>query len=117
VFGGQNTLAVRVYDMSGGGGWYSGPVGIFSKDAVRANVYGITGALASAEQTAAVMAVLETQRAALAAGDADAYLATLDPAYFHDGRTLERRAREVRGWLAESGSLPAGGQRGRGRRR
>ena len=43
--------------------------------------------------------------AALAAGDAAAYLATLDASYFHDGRTLERRAREVRGWLAASGTL------------
>lgn len=43
VFGGENVLAVRVYDMNGGGGWYAGPVGIFSKDAVRQTVYGITG--------------------------------------------------------------------------
>lgn len=105
VFGGRNVLAVRVYDMNGGGGWYDGPVGIFSKDAVRANVYGITGEPASAAQTAAVTTVLDRQRAALAAGDLAGYLATLDSSYFHDGRTLERREREVRGWLAESGSL------------
>ncbi len=105
VYGGENVLAVRVYDMSGGGGWYSGPVGIYSKDAVRANVYGITGPAASAAQTAAVREVLDRQRAALAAGDAAAYLATLDASYFHDGRTLERRSREVRDWLARSGTL------------
>lgn len=104
-FGGENTLAVRLYDMNGGGGWYEGPVGIFSKDAVRANVYGITGERASASQAAAVAKVLDRQRAALAAGDAAAYLATLDKTYFHDGRAKERRAREVRGWLAESGTL------------
>ncbi|MGJ7442385.1 alpha/beta hydrolase-fold protein [Aquipuribacter sp. MA13-6] len=105
VFGGENVLAVRVYDMSGGGGWYSGPVGIYSKDAVRANVYGITGAPAPAEQSAAVAEVLAVQAAALAAGDVDAYLATLDPSYFHDGRTPERRERELREWLADSGTL------------
>ncbi len=104
-FGGENTLAVRLYDMNGGGGWYAGPVGIFSKDAVRANVYGITGPLASAEQTAAVMDALSRQRAALAAGDVDAYLATLDPEYFHNGRTKDRRARELREWVAEFGTL------------
>ncbi|MEO5608057.1 MAG: alpha/beta hydrolase-fold protein [Ornithinibacter sp.] len=104
-FGGQNTLAVRLYDMNGGGGWYEGPVGIFSKDAVRATVYGITGPLASAQQSAAVKAVLARQKAALAAGDVDAYLATIDPAYFHDGRSKERRARELRAWAAESGTL------------
>ena len=105
VFGGSNVLAVRVYDMSGGGGWYSGPVGIYSKDAVRANVYGISAAPATAEQATAVRTVLEQQTAALAAGDADAYLATLDPSYFHDGRDFDRRQREVEQWLAAAGSL------------
>lgn len=105
VFGGENVLAVRVYDMSGGGGWYSGPVGIYSKDAVRANVYGITGDRAPAQQAAAVAAVLAAQQAALAVGDVEAYLATLDESYFHDGRTLERRGRELRDWLATSGTL------------
>ncbi|WP_405371954.1 MULTISPECIES: alpha/beta hydrolase-fold protein [unclassified Microbacterium] len=105
VFGGENTLAVRLYDMNGGGGWYEGPVGIFSKDAVRANVYGITGARASKATTSAVQKVLTAQKKALAAGDAKAYLATLDAGYFHDGRSKERRAREVRDWIAESRSL------------
>lgn len=104
-FGGENTLAVRLYDMNGGGGWYEGPVGIYSKDAVRANVYGITGSRASAAQSAAVATVLEKQRAALAAGDVDAYLKTLDKGYFHDGRSKERRARELREWMKESGTL------------
>ncbi|MDY0908459.1 alpha/beta hydrolase-fold protein [Microbacterium sp. CFBP9034] len=104
-FGGENTLAVRLYDMNGGGGWYGGPVGIFSKDAVRENVYGITGPLASESQTSAVEAVLATQKAALAAGDIDAYLATLDASYFHDGRSKERRERELRDWIAESSTL------------
>lgn len=101
-FGGENTLAVRLYDMNGGGGWYEGPVGIYSKDAVRANVYGITGARASAAQSSAVADVLETQKKALAAGDVDAYLKTLDKGYFHDGRSKERRARELREWMTES---------------
>lgn len=104
-FGGENTLAVRLYDMNGGGGWYEGPVGIYSKDAVRANVYGITGERASTAQSAAVAEVLETQRAALAAGDVNAYLKTLDKGYFHDGRSKERRSRELRDWMAESGTL------------
>jgi len=104
-FGGENTLAVRLYDMNGGGGWYEGPVGIYSKDAVRANVYGITGARASAAQSEAVAAVLDAQRKALAAGDVDAYLKTLDKTYFHDGRSKDRRARELRDWMTESGTL------------
>ncbi|MBH0009183.1 hypothetical protein ESZ53_03515 [Salinibacterium sp. UTAS2018] len=104
-FGAENTLAVRVYDMSGGGGWYQGPVGIYSKDQVRENVHGISGALASASITDSVLATLAQQRTALAAGDADAYLATLTDSYEHNGRDLDRRASEIRDWLNDSGTL------------
>jgi len=105
VFGGENTIAVRLYDMNGGGGWYKGPVGIYSKDAVRQNVYGISGDPASSAQIAAVDRVLAAQKAALAAGDADAYLATLADGYDHDGRDRDRREREIRSWIAQSGTL------------
>jgi enterochelin esterase-like enzyme len=103
VFGGSNTLAVRVYDMNGGGGWYQGPVGLYSKDAARAEVYGVEGPLADAATTAWATALLDRQAAALAAGDVDAYLATLAPDYVHDGRDRDRRERELRGWLEQSG--------------
>ncbi|WP_225755547.1 esterase family protein [Actinotalea sp. Marseille-Q4924] len=103
VFGGTNTLAVRVYDMSGGGGWYQGPVGLFSKDAVRSEVYGVEGPLADAATTAWATDLLDRQAAALAAGDVEAYLATLTPDYVHDGRDVDRRERELRTWLEQSG--------------
>ena len=32
-YGGSNTIAVRMCNSSGGGGWYQGPVGIYSKEA------------------------------------------------------------------------------------
>lgn len=105
IFGGTNTLAVRLLDINGGGGWYKGPVAIYSKDAVRKNVYGIPGEISSAPQVAAAKAVLATQKAALAAGDADAYLATLAPDYNQDGYNTARRDREIRSWIAESGTL------------
>ena len=105
LFGQSNTLAVRVYDMSGGGGWYQGPVGLFSKDAVRDTVYGISGPLADAATTQWATALLGEQSAALAAGDVDAYLDTLADGYFHDGRDRDRRTEELRSWVADSGSL------------
>ncbi|WP_434995717.1 alpha/beta hydrolase-fold protein [Arthrobacter sp. Ld5] len=105
VFGGTNTLSVRVYDMSGGGGWYQGPVGIYSKDAVREEVYGISGTAADADTAAWVGSLLDRQAAALASGDVAAYLATLAGDYMHDGRDRERRAEELRSWMAASGSL------------
>jgi enterochelin esterase-like enzyme len=105
VFGGSNTLAVRLYDMTGGGGWYQGPVGLYSKDALREEVLGISGPLADPAATGWVGDLLAAQAGALASGDIDAYLATLSDDYVHDGRDLARRESELRQWLAESGSL------------
>lgn len=105
VFGGTNTLAVRLYDMTGGGGWYQGPVGLYSKDALREQVLGISGPLADSASTAWVSDLLRVQSDALAAGDVDAYLATLADDYEHDGRDIARREGELRQWVAESGTL------------
>lgn len=106
MFGGRNVLAVRMNDFSGGGGWYRGPVGLFSKAALREAVHGITGPLTPPAVTARVTDLLAAQARALAVGDVDAYLATLDAGYVHDGRDRDRRRREVTGWLARSdGSL------------
>ncbi len=106
VFGGRNVLAVRMNDFTGGGGWYRGPVGIFSKAALREAVYGITGPLADAATTAAVTDLLADQAAALTAGEVQSFVGTLAPDYVHDGRDADRRARELTGWLAQSeGSL------------
>ncbi|WP_413452462.1 alpha/beta hydrolase-fold protein [Georgenia phoenicis] len=105
VFGGTNTLAVRMYDMNGGGGWYQGPIGLFSKDKIRENVHGIRGVPAEESLAREVRALLDTQRAALAAGDLEAYLDTVAEDYFHDGRDKDRRARELAAWLDEAGTL------------
>ena len=94
-YGGDNVLAVRMYDMSGGGGWYKGPIGLFSKARLRAEVYGITAPAAPAGVQSAVRGVLAEQNAALRSGDVDRYRATLDPAFFHDGQDADRRRREL----------------------
>lgn len=105
VFGGRNVMAVRMNDFSGGGGWYDGPVGLFSKSALREAVYGITGPAATAAIARPVLDLLDAQAEALADGDAEAYLDTLDGDYVHDGRDAGRRGRDIRAWIQESGSL------------
>jgi enterochelin esterase-like enzyme len=105
VFGGSNTLAVRLYDMTGGGGWYQGPVGLYSKDALREQVLGISGPLADPASTGWVRDLLAEQAEALASADVDRYLATLADDYQHDGRDRARREAELRDWLTRSGSL------------
>ncbi|MGV8895837.1 MAG: OmpL47-type beta-barrel domain-containing protein [Rhodoglobus sp.] len=103
VFGGENVIAIKVQDQSGGGGIYRGPLAIYSKDQVRQNVYEIPGGRVSASVEAQVQAVLDVQKAALAAGDVNGYLATLGSSYVHDGRDADRRARELTTWMAASG--------------
>ena len=105
VPGAVNSIAVRMNDFTGGGGWYQGPVGLLTKERLREEVYGLFTEPAPEGLVAPVVTTLQTQAEALAAGDLDAYLATLDPAYFHDGDTLDRRGREIAALLASHGSL------------
>jgi enterochelin esterase-like enzyme len=104
-YGQQNVIAVRVSDFSGGGGWYEGPVGIFSKERLREQVYDVFSEPASATLTTGVQGVLDAQAAALTGADAAAYLATIAPAFFHDGDTFDRRRRDIEAWLQTYDSL------------
>ncbi|WP_203782490.1 alpha/beta hydrolase [Paractinoplanes rishiriensis] len=93
-WGGTNVLAVRMYDGTGGGGFYSGPVGLFSKARLRA-LAGITGTAASRAQVAYVCRILSRQQRAMASHDLRGYAATLAPGFFHQGDTAARRLAEV----------------------
>ena len=93
-WGARNVIAVRMYDGTGGGGWYKGPIGLFSKAKLRA-IRGLATKPATAAQLRTACRTLAAQREALAARDAGAYLQTLAPDFFHAGDTKARRAREV----------------------
>ncbi|WP_170153779.1 alpha/beta hydrolase [Actinoplanes italicus] len=97
-WGGTNVLAVRVYDGTGGGGFYQGPVGLFSKARLRA-LAGTTGTAATRTQLAHACAVLNRQHRAVAAGDVRGYAATLAPGFFHQGDTADRRLTELKALL------------------
>ncbi len=98
-YGQENVIAVRLNDFSGGGGWYKGPVGIFSKERLREEVYGVFSEPAPASLAESVRATLDAQASALAAPDLGAYLATLDARFFHDGDDVDRRRRDLERWL------------------
>lgn len=94
-WGGSNTLAVRVYDGTGGGGFYQGPVGLFSKARLR-TLAGIDGTAVTRTQLAHVCAVLNRQHSAVTKRDSRAYAATLASGYFHQGFTAAQRLAGVR---------------------
>ncbi|MBT8201256.1 MAG: cadherin-like domain-containing protein [Acidimicrobiia bacterium] len=86
-----NLIAVRVRDSGGGGGIARGPLGVFTRDEVRRELYGVALLPVGGGDHKDVREVIESQAAALKAGDLDAYTATLDPGFFHAGHSLDRQ--------------------------
>lgn len=97
-YGGKNTIAVRMCNSSGGGGWYEGPIGIYSVAAYN-KAAGKPSVYASEEVKSAVLALAETQQAAIESEDLAAYKATLSADYFESGYNKERQAEKVAGWM------------------
>lgn len=104
-YGGRNVLAVRMNDFTGGGGWYQGPVGLFSKDALRSARYGLRTAPAPATVARQVVRLLDRQAALVQAGRWRAYRRTLAPGFFHDGDTAARRVAELQELTKRHGPL------------
>jgi S-formylglutathione hydrolase FrmB len=103
-WGGTNVLAVRMYDGTGGGGFYQGPVGLYSKARLRA-LAGMTVVPADRRQLAHACAVLDRQHRAIAARDVGRYAKTLDDGFFHQGDTVARRLGDVRSMLGRTTRL------------
>ena len=104
-YGGRNVLAVRMNDFTGGGGWYQGPVGLFSKDALRTALYDLRTSPVPASVRRGVLALLRKQARLIAAGRFSAYARTLAPDFFHDGDTVARRVAELRDLTKRHGPL------------
>ncbi|MGV9556247.1 alpha/beta hydrolase-fold protein [Streptomyces sp. NPDC003522] len=103
-WGGTNVIAVRVYDGTGGGGFYQGPVGLYSKSRLR-ELAGLITTPANAAQLKHACAVLDAQHRAVSRGQLSRYAATLDDGFFHQGDTREQRLAEVRAMLRGNGSV------------
>jgi len=104
VWGGRNVIAVRMYDGTGGGGFYKGPIGLFSKATLRA-LNGLNSSPASDAEIALACTTLTTQHDALSAGDLYRYLSTLEPSFMHQGDDYARRKGEVSDMLSRYSSV------------
>jgi S-formylglutathione hydrolase FrmB len=98
-YGGSNTIAVRMCNSSGGGGWYEGPIGLYSKAAYN-KASGKPSVYADSSATEKVLALVKQQNAAMKAEDLVKYAATLSPKYFNSGYNKERKVSEVQNWFA-----------------
>jgi enterochelin esterase-like enzyme len=104
-FGGRNVLAVRLDDMNGGGGWYGGPVGLYSKDALRAAMYGLATSHVGPRAQERVEKLLKHQARAVYQQRWGAYRRTLAKDFFHDGDTRDRRLADLQSLSQKYGPL------------
>lgn len=87
-YGGENTIAIRMYNSNGGGGLYSGPIGIYTKEALR-KAKGLPYEIPSVSTQNAVLAVVQAQNEALEEKDFDEFLATISDDYFQNGKNKQ----------------------------
>lgn len=96
-YGGTNTIAVHCYNDPpyGGGGWYSGPVGLYSQAAYN-KWQGLPSDVPEESEQQAVTEAVETQLGYLQSGDFDSYADTVDIGYFSDGKTKDTVVQEMK---------------------
>lgn len=96
-YGGTNTIAVHCYNDPpyGGGGWYSGPVGLYSQAAYN-KWQGLPSDIPEESVQQAVTEAVEKQLEYLTAGDFDSYADTVDINYFSNGTTKDAVIQEMR---------------------
>ena len=83
-YGGKNTIAIRTCNSSGGGGWYQGPVGIYTVAAYN-KAAGKPSVYASDDIAGAVKEAAAAQQNALETENIEAYQNTLSVEYYESG--------------------------------
>lgn len=102
--GEKNTIAVRVYNQSGGGGWYAGPVGIYSKAALQ-KAKELPSNVPSQEIIGAVTALVGKQYDSILRKDLQTYRQTLSNDYFENGLTKLDVVNEKLNWFKNYQSI------------
>lgn len=97
-YGGNNTIAVRMCNSSGGGGWYEGPVGLYSMAAYN-KTSGKPSEYASIQIQNDMTSFVEKQNTAIMKEDLSTYQTTLDAEFFHSGYNKERQCEKIKNWM------------------
>ncbi|MGB4659674.1 MAG: alpha/beta hydrolase-fold protein [Mobilitalea sp.] len=97
-YGGSNTIAIRMCNSSGGGGWYEGPVGLYSKAAYN-KASGKPSVYVENSVAEKVTALVAQQNSAIETENITGYAATLSPEFFHSGYNKERKLSEIQKWV------------------
>lgn len=88
--GETNTISIKIYNQNGGGGWYAGPVGIYTKAALQ-KVKNLPSHVPADSVVAGVKALAEKQFQAISEKDFKTYRDTLSPNFFEKGSDKLRR--------------------------
>ena len=97
-YGGKNTIAIRTCNSSGGGGWYQGPVGIYTVAAYN-KAAGKPSVYASDDIAGAVKEAAAAQQNALETENIEAYQNTLSVEYYESGYDRARRVAQASDWM------------------
>ena len=97
-YGGKNTIAIRTCNSSGGGGWYQGPVGIYTVAAYN-KAAGKPSVYASDDIAGAVKEAAAAQQNALETENIEAYQNTLSVEYYESGYDRARRVVQASDWM------------------
>jgi|GEM_PF-5462634 len=93
-----NTIYVMLYNASGGGGWYNGPVGIYTRAALNKD-QGKPSVPASAENAVLVKAFINNQNELLAAGNLAGFRDTVATDFFNSGTNKTRFMARYNTWF------------------
>ncbi|MEI1256773.1 alpha/beta hydrolase-fold protein [Blautia sp. JLR.GB0024] len=103
-YGGTNTVYVHVYNDPpyGGGGWYSGPVGLYSQAAYN-KLQGLPSRVPEKEIKESVAAAAAYQNTCLKEGRLEEYAGTIAEDYFSSGNKKEDRVKEAEELIHDKG--------------
>lgn len=102
-YGGTNTVYVHVYNDPpyGGGGWYSGPVGLYSQAAYN-KLQGLPSRVPEKEVKESVTEAVAYQNTCLEEGKIEDYANTIAEDYFSSGNKKEDRLKEAEALINEN---------------
>ena len=103
-YGETNVIAINMINSSGGGGIYSGPIGIYTKAALQ-KVKGLPSTLAPENIQKSIVAFVNGQNESIMKKNIDKYRDTISNRFFHSGYNKDRLINEVSSMISSYETL------------
>jgi enterochelin esterase-like enzyme len=99
-----NRISIRIYNQNGGGGWYAGPVGIYTKAALQKEK-NLPSQVPAESLIADIKTLAEKQLNVIASKNFRAYRDTLAPGYFEKGYDKLQKVDQATGLVNNYSSI------------